>query len=98
MRRGQKVDLVCKSRGGNPPAQVVWFRNDEVKSNIYRTSNSLSENVLSFIAQSDDDKARYRCEVSNIMSVTSMKVHVDLSVLCKFYFFFFIFHVYYENI
>ncbi|KAF7993108.1 hypothetical protein HCN44_005889 [Aphidius gifuensis] len=83
IRRGQKVDLVCKSRGGNPPAQVVWFRNDEVKSNIYRTSNSLSENVLSFIAQSEDDKARYKCEVSNIMSVTPMKVHVDLSVLFR---------------
>lgn len=84
VQRGQRLELVCKSRGGNPPAQVVWFRNDEVKSNYYRTYNSISENVLSFEAQSEDDKARYRCEVSNVMSVTPMKVHVDLTVLCEF--------------
>ncbi|XP_063995244.1 nephrin isoform X2 [Diachasmimorpha longicaudata] len=83
IHRGQKVELVCRSRGGNPPAQVVWFRKDEVKSSVYRTYNSLSENVLSFEAQSEDDKARYRCEVSNVMSVTPMKVHVDLTVLFR---------------
>ncbi|KAK0090227.1 hypothetical protein PV325_002297 [Microctonus aethiopoides] len=83
VQRGQRLELVCKSRGGNPPAQVVWFRNDEVKSNYYRTYNSISENVLSFEAQSEDDKARYRCEVSNVMSVTPMKVHVDLTVLFR---------------
>ncbi|XP_044576167.1 nephrin-like isoform X3 [Cotesia glomerata] len=81
VQRGQRVDLVCKSRGGNPPAQVVWFRNDEVKSNFYRTDDRISQNLLTFEAKSEDDKARYRCEVSNVMSVTPLKVHVDLSVL-----------------
>ncbi|XP_014296084.1 nephrin isoform X2 [Microplitis demolitor] len=83
VQRGQRVELVCKSRGGNPPAQVVWFRNDEVKSNFYRTDDRISQNVLTFEAQSEDDKARYRCEVSNVMSVTPLKVHVDLSVLFR---------------
>ncbi|XP_011311068.1 nephrin isoform X1 [Fopius arisanus] len=83
IRRGQKVELVCRSRGGNPPAQVIWMKNQEVKSSVYRTYNSLSENVLSFEAQSEDDKSRYSCVVSNVMSVTPMKVHVDLTVLFR---------------
>lgn len=83
MQRGQNVELACRSRGGNPPAQIIWFRNDKQISRSYRTEDSVSENVLSFTAKAEDEKARYRCEVSNIMSVQPMKVHVDLAVLCK---------------
>ncbi|XP_025601953.1 nephrin isoform X2 [Athalia rosae] len=81
VRRGQQVDLVCRSRGGNPPAQVVWFKNDEQITTVYRTEASFSENVLSFEAKATDNKARFRCEVSNVMSVAPLKAHVDLAVL-----------------
>lgn len=27
--RGEKIELICKSRGGNPPAQLVWYKNGE---------------------------------------------------------------------
>ncbi|XP_014473522.1 PREDICTED: nephrin [Dinoponera quadriceps] len=81
VQRGQNVELACRSRGGNPPAQIIWFRNDEQISRSYRTEGGASENVLSFTARAQDEKARYRCEVSNIMSVQPMKVHVDLTVL-----------------
>lgn len=83
VQRGQNVELACRSRGGNPPAQIIWFRNDEQITTAYRTEGSSSESVLSFTARAQDEKARYRCEVSNIMSVQPMKVHVDLTVLCK---------------
>ncbi|XP_034948910.1 nephrin-like isoform X2 [Chelonus insularis] len=82
VQRGQRVELTCKSRGGNPSAQVVWFRNNELVSNSYSTTyNNVAQNVLIFEAKSEDDKARYRCEVSNIMSVVPQKVQVDLTVL-----------------
>lgn len=29
IRRGQTVELICRSRGGNPLAQLVWYRNGE---------------------------------------------------------------------
>lgn len=83
VQRGQNVELACRSRGGNPAAQIIWFRNDEQITTAYRTEGSSSESVLSFTAKAQDEKARYRCEVSNIMSVQPMKVHVDLTVLCK---------------
>ncbi|OXU27526.1 hypothetical protein TSAR_002284, partial [Trichomalopsis sarcophagae] len=81
LRRGQQVELTCKSRGGNPPAQVVWYRNGEVVHSVYTTEGHVSKNVHAFIAQASDDKARFECKVSNVMSVTPMTAHVDLSVL-----------------
>ncbi|KAL4706188.1 hypothetical protein ACJJTC_015056, partial [Scirpophaga incertulas] len=29
VRRGQSLELVCRSRGGNPPAQLIWYKNGE---------------------------------------------------------------------
>ncbi|XP_011493935.1 PREDICTED: nephrin-like [Ceratosolen solmsi marchali] len=81
LRRGQQVELTCKSRGGNPPAQVVWYRNGEVVHSVYTTEGRISKNVHSFIAQASDDKARFECKVTNVMSVTPLTTHVDLSVL-----------------
>lgn len=83
VQRGQNVELACRSRGGNPQAEIVWYRNDEKMTAAHRRGHGVSENVLSFVARAEDDKARYRCEVSNIMSVQPMKVQVDLTVLCK---------------
>lgn len=83
VQRGQNVDLSCRSRGGNPPAQITWFRNDQPINTVYRTESTGSESTLSFTARAQDEKARYRCEVANIMSVQPMKAHVDLTVLCK---------------
>lgn len=84
VKRGQQLELTCRSRGGNPPAQIVWYRNNEQVRTVYRTEGSFSESVLSLIAKAQDNNARYRCEVSNIMSVEPMKVHADLTVLCKY--------------
>lgn len=48
-----------------------------------RTSGRLSENIYSFTAEAGDNKARFRCEASNVMSQTPLKAEVDLAVLCK---------------
>ncbi|XP_012277554.1 nephrin isoform X2 [Orussus abietinus] len=81
VRRGQTVDLVCLSRGGNPSAQVVWWKNNEQIKSTYFTEGKTSKNILSFQAKAEDNKARYTCEASNVMSTTPMSVYVDLTVL-----------------
>uniref|UniRef100_A0ABD2WLG2 Nephrin n=1 Tax=Trichogramma kaykai TaxID=54128 RepID=A0ABD2WLG2_9HYME len=81
LRRGQQIELACKSRGGNPAAQVIWYRNGETVHSVYTTEGKVSKNVYSFIAQPSDDKARFECKVTNVMSVTPMSTHVDLTVL-----------------
>lgn len=47
----------------------------------YRTAGRVSENVYTFTADASDNKARYRCEASNVMSAKPLKAEVDLSVL-----------------
>lgn len=83
IRRGQNIELVCRSRGGNPPAQLIWYRNGEQINMAYRTSTRVSENVYSFTAEATDNKATYRCEASNIMSPAPLKTEVTLTVLCN---------------
>lgn len=84
IRRGQTVELICRSRGGNPPAQLIWYKNGEQIRMAYRTAGRVSENVYTFTADASDNKARYKCEASNIMSSKPLKAEIDLSVLCKY--------------
>lgn len=49
-----------------------------------RTTGRLSKNEYTFTAEASDNKARFRCEASNIMSQTPLKAEVDLTVLCKY--------------
>ncbi|XP_030753919.1 nephrin isoform X2 [Sitophilus oryzae] len=81
IKRGQTVELVCRSRGGNPPAQLIWYKNGEQIRMAYRTAGRVSENVYTFTADASDNKARYKCEASNIMSKSPLKAEIDMTVL-----------------
>ncbi|CAH0546788.1 unnamed protein product [Brassicogethes aeneus] len=81
IRRGQQVELVCRSRGGNPPAQLIWYKNGDQIRMAYRTAGRVSENVYVFTADASDNKARYKCVASNIMSKSPLKAEIDMSVL-----------------
>lgn len=84
LKRGQNVELVCKSRGGNPPAQLIWYKNGVQVRMAYRTQGRVSENKYTFTAEANDNKAKFRCEASNVMSPEPLKTEVELSVLCKY--------------
>ncbi|XP_044317719.1 nephrin isoform X2 [Drosophila rhopaloa] len=81
LRRGQTVELMCRSRGGNPPAQLIWYKNGSQIRMAYRTSGRLSENIYTFTAEAGDNRARFRCEASNVMSQNPLKAEVELAVL-----------------
>jgi len=36
VENGHKVVLRCVSKNGNPPTQLVWFKNDQLIQNHYR--------------------------------------------------------------
>ncbi|CAH0382334.1 unnamed protein product [Bemisia tabaci] len=78
--RGQTVELTCRSKSGNPPAQLVWYKNGEQVSMEYRTNGKSSENTFTFTATEEDDKAVFLCEASNIMSPTPLSSQVQLNV------------------
>lgn len=84
LRSGQEVELVCRSYGGNPPAQLIWYKNNKQVVSQYTTSGRDSASTYRFKVQSGDNKARLRCEASNTISDKSLKKELDLTVLCKY--------------
>ncbi|XP_072155743.1 nephrin [Bemisia tabaci] len=80
IQRGQSIDLICKSHGGNPPAQLIWYKNGGQIYNMYRTSGRMSESVYTITAQESDNNATYRCDAKNIMSERALTTEVVLTV------------------
>lgn len=80
VRMGQEVNLVCVSRGGNPLAQIVWFKNDVRVDFSFVTSGRESRNTYNFKADASDNNARFRCEASNQLSPAPMKAEIVLTV------------------
>ena len=84
---GQTVTLVCESYGGNPLATIIWYKNGQRIDHSYTTMGSKSKNVLRFIAGSDDNNAKYRCEASNIMVSSPLAAEMVMSVQCKYHYY-----------
>ncbi|XP_055904488.1 nephrin isoform X2 [Eupeodes corollae] len=80
LRRGQNVEIACRSRGGNPPAQLVWFKNGQPIVSPQKNMGRLSENVYKFVAEPSDNGAKLTCEAKNILSEEPLKADLELSV------------------
>lgn len=83
LRKGQELELVCRSHGGNPPAQLIWYKNNRQVVSQYVTSGRDSASTYRFKVQAGDNKARLRCEASNTIADKALKKEIDLSVTCK---------------
>lgn len=66
---------------------LIFFqtRLDISLGHVHRSSGRISENIYSFTAEANDNKARFRCEANNIMSQTPLKAEIDLTVMCKYW-------------
>ncbi|XP_064595394.1 nephrin-like isoform X2 [Liolophura sinensis] len=67
IRAGDTLKLVCVSKGGNPLAQVIWFKNDQEVDFSYTGGNNKAVNELAFTVQATDNDAVYKCEASNVI-------------------------------
>ena len=47
------------------------------------TCSRESRNMYSFIAATDDNNAKYRCEARNTMSTRPMEAQITVSVQCE---------------
>lgn len=84
-RMGDVMKLVCRSRGGNPLAQLVWFKNNEQVDFSYTTvAGRESVNEYSFTIDASDNNAVYRCEASSpLISPTPLLASVKMTVHCE---------------
>lgn len=97
LRKDQEVELVCRSYGGNPPAQLIWYKNNRQVQSQYTTSGRDSASTYRFKVQPGDNKARLRCEASNTIAEKSLKKEIDLTVYCELSSFSFV-HNFFFNI
>ncbi|KAK8746805.1 hypothetical protein OTU49_016823, partial [Cherax quadricarinatus] len=80
IRAGEERTLTCRSRGGNPPGRVVWYRNNANIDSTYRPTGGESVNEYKFIVDSSDNGAVYTCEVGNNLTEKPLLSSVKLDV------------------
>ena len=83
LKTGDTARLVCVSRGGNPLAQVYWYRNGDEVDFSYVSGGGRAENELIFTVQPSDNNAVYRCAASNQMTAQPLTTDIQLTVQCK---------------
>ncbi|XP_022244976.1 synaptogenesis protein syg-2-like isoform X2 [Limulus polyphemus] len=78
---GDTLTLACISRGGNPPATLVWFRNGVQVDKTFSVIGQETTNKHIFRVTASDNKAVYRCEASNSVTLQPLKASLTLNVL-----------------
>ena len=85
IRTNDTVQLVCTSVGGNPLAQVAWYKNGEQVDFSFTTKDNKAVNELTFVAQPSDNGAEYRCYAWNAVNAdTPLMANRSLIVHCKY--------------
>ncbi|CAG0918458.1 unnamed protein product [Notodromas monacha] len=93
VRAGELVTLECRSVGGNPPAELIWFKEGQKVDSSYHlrqvsrekldfdSTRTHSVNWFKFNATKDDDKKEFQCRASSRkISKTSLSDSVKLVV------------------
>lgn len=70
------------SRGGNPPAQLQWYRNGQKIDSESHTVADVSTAEIVLVAEAKDNGAQYRCEAYN--SAASSPVSVSTTLIVHF--------------
>ena len=84
LKTGDTARLVCVSRGGNPLAQVYWYRDGAERDFSYVSGGGRAENELVFTVEPSDNNAVYRCAASNQMTTQPLTTDIRLTVQCTF--------------
>ncbi|XP_076305226.1 nephrin-like [Tachypleus tridentatus] len=80
IRKGDIVSLTCVSEGGNPPAQLRWFRFNTSLNGNYNYNNTMAASRLTFTATPGDNNATYRCEASSRVVKKPLSASITISV------------------
>lgn len=81
LKVGDTLKLDCRARGGNPLAQLVWFRNDEQVDFSYTTvGGKYSVNTLDLKVEARDNNAVYRCVATSPIVERPMQKETRLQV------------------
>ena len=72
------ITCVCKGQGGNPPANVTWY-----KDGVQVNETGKEEQTLIRRNVSEADRGMYTCVAQSHMNITDEK-SIKLNINCKF--------------
>lgn len=81
VRTNDELTLDCSSRGGNPLAEVYWYKNGQRMDYSYITDGTSARNILPLTVGYGDNNAVFRCEVTSIVLDEPMTAQITLTVL-----------------
>ena len=73
MNVGDEVTCLCEGKGGYPPANVTWYKND-----VQIGDTKKEENVLALSNVDRDDNGTYVC----VGQSHAFKSSISIEVLC----------------
>ncbi|KAI8498581.1 glomerular basement membrane development [Branchiostoma belcheri] len=77
---GDLLQITCTSEGGNPLADLVWYKNDQRIDSCSQTVGNQTFNKLVHIVVASDNNAEFSCQASNGVTSTPLKTSVTLTV------------------
>ncbi|KAF4523402.1 hypothetical protein B566_EDAN007873 [Ephemera danica] len=80
--KGTVQHISCISTGGNPPATLTWYKNDQKINSTTKSSDKSVSAELNIVASAADNGARYRCEATN--SATEVPLHEVITLDVNF--------------
>ncbi|XP_038064880.1 nephrin-like [Patiria miniata] len=80
VRQGDVVALDCASRGGNPLAEVYWWKNGVQMDHSYITDGAGARNTLPITVGYSDNNAVYKCQVSSVVLPEPLTAQVQFTV------------------
>ena len=83
---GEQRTLTCISRGGNPPAQLVWLKNGRPIAFKYRKMKRRVLAQFTFTVTQADLSTIYRCESSSKVQPQPMVALAQMNVQCECFF------------
>jgi len=83
VRAGDRKVLTCRSRGGNPIPDIFWYKNGRSIKKKFEKHSSYAVNEYEFTVEATDNKAKYECQVKNVMTNQPKKANIRLRVNCE---------------
>ncbi|XP_012942646.1 nephrin [Aplysia californica] len=81
IRAGDLERMTCISIGGNPIADVKWYKGNKlIRDAVYKKLTNIASSELAIVVDADDNGARYTCKASNRATPTPLQVSITLTV------------------
>ena len=80
LNEGDNFICVCRGEGGNPPANVTWY-----KDGVQIGGTEIEEQTLTLSNVDETDSGTYKCMAQSHINATDEKsIEVKLRLNCKY--------------